>query len=488
MAEMFIGGEPHPSDGSGERRVVTSPASGEPVDTIPDATAADVEAAVAAAAAVFERWWGTRASRRGEILHHAARQVLANRGELSRLLTDEQGKPLRESGLEIHRFVLTLEHYAGLAKDLRGAYVPDLDHDTHGLVVTRPLGVVAAIVPWNFPTTLLANKLGPALVAGNTVVAKPAETTPLTTLRIAEIMHEAGLPAGVFNVVTGPGEVGERLVTQPDLRKVAFTGSTATGERIMTLAAPGAKRLTLELGGSDPMIVCADADVDAAASAASVGRFFNCGQACLAVKRLYAFEEIADELIEKLVSRAGRLTIGPGTMDGVFLGPLHTEAQRERVEAQVQDGVESGGELLVGGERPEGELFETGWFYRPTIVSEPSHESRMATEEVFGPALPVWRVGDLDEAIERANASMYGLGSSIWTRDLDAATSAFERIEAGYTWINSPQRIYDELPFGGFGASGFGKEHGREALEHYTQSKSVVVRRAGDRRAKSRGE
>jgi acyl-CoA reductase-like NAD-dependent aldehyde dehydrogenase len=486
MAEMFIGGEPHPSDGSGQPRVVASPASGQPVDTVPDATKADVEAAVAAAAGAFEGWWGTRASRRGEILHHAARQILAHRGELSRLLTDEQGKPLREAGLEMHRFVATLEHYAGLARDLRGAYVPDLDHATHGLVVTRPLGVVGAIVGSSFPATLLANKLGPALVTGNTVVAKPAETTPLTALKIAEIMHEAGLPAGVFNVVTGPGEVGEHLVAQPELRKVAFTGSTAVGERIMTLAAPGAKRLTLELGGSDPMIVCDDADVDAAASAASVGRFFNCGQACLAVKRLYVFEGIADELIDKLVSRAQKLTVGPGTVEGVFLGPLHTEAQRGRVEAQVQDGVESGGEVLVGGERPEGELFEAGWFYRPTIVAEPSHESRMATEEVFGPALPTWRVGDLDEAIEWANASMYGLGSSIWTRDLDAATWAAERIEAGYTWINSPQRLYDELPFGGFGASGFGKEHGREALEDYTESKSVVVRRAGGPRKKSR--
>jgi acyl-CoA reductase-like NAD-dependent aldehyde dehydrogenase len=487
MADMFIGGESRPSDGSDEPRVIASPASGEPVDTVPDASAQDVKAAVAAAAEAFERWWGTRASRRGEILHHAARQVLAKRGELSRLLTDEQGKPLRESGLEIHRFVLTLEHYAGLAKDLRGAYVPDLDHDTHGLVVPRPLGVVAAIVPWNFPTTLLANKLGPALVAGNTVVAKPAETTPLTTLKIAEIMHDAGLPAGVFNVITGPGDVGEQLVTQPEVRKVAFTGSTKTGERIMTLAAPGAKRLTLELGGSDPMIVCDDADLDAAASAASVGRFFNCGQACLAVKRLYAFDEIADELIEKLMARVQRLTVGPGTMEGVFLGPLHTEAQRERVEEQVEDAVESGGELLAGGTRPEGELYEGGSFYCPTIVSEPSPESRMATEEVFGPALPVWRVGGLDEAIERANASLYGLGSSIWTSDLNAATWAAERIEAGYTWVNSPQRVYDELPFGGFGASGFGKEHGHEALRDYTETKSVVVRRVGGRRRSGGG-
>jgi succinate-semialdehyde dehydrogenase/glutarate-semialdehyde dehydrogenase len=474
---MFIGGEAVRPAGP-ERRTIASPASGEPVDTVPVGTAEDVDRAVRAAQDAFEGWWETSAARRGELVHHAARHVLEHIGDLARLLTDEQGKPLREARLEIHRFALTLEHYAGSAKNLRGAYVPDLDRDTHGLVVKRPLGVVGAIVPWNFPTTLLANKLAPALVTGNTVVAKPAETTPLTTLRIAALMHEAGIPAGVFNVVTGPGSVvGEALVTHPLVRKIGFTGSTPVGESIMALAAKGAKRLTLELGGSDPMIVCADADVDAAASAASVGRFFNCGQACLAVKRLYVFEEVADQMVERLVAKAERLTIGPGTMQGVFLGPMHSERQRAEVEAQVQDARESGGEVLTGGRRPEGEHLERGWFHEPTIVLEPSHESRMATEEVFGPALPIWKVSGLDEAIARANASIYGLGSSIWTHDLDAATWASERIEAGYTWVNSPQRIFDELPFGGWGASGFGKEHGMEALEHYMESKAVVVRR-----------
>ncbi|MEA2289402.1 MAG: hypothetical protein QOD55_1399 [Solirubrobacteraceae bacterium] len=482
MAEMFIGGASVALP-ERERRTIESPASGEPVDTVPVGTPDDVDRAVRAAHDAFEDWWQTSAARRGELVHHAARHVLEHIGDLARLLTDEQGKPLREARLEIHRFVLTLEHYAGSAKNLRGGYVPDLDRDTHGLVLKRPLGVVGAIVPWNFPTTLLANKLAPALVAGNTVVAKPADSTPLTTLRIAALMHEAGIPAGVFNVVTGPGSVvGEALVTHPLVRKIGFTGSTPVGESIMALAAKGAKRLTLELGGSDPMIVCADADVDAAASAASVGRFFNCGQACLAVKRLYVYEDVADRLAEQLVAKARKLTIGPGTMQGVFLGPMHSERQRAEVEAQVADARESGGEVLIGGRRPEGELYERGWFYEPTIVLEPSHDSKMATEEVFGPALPIWRVSGLDEAIDRANASMYGLGSSIWTHDLDAATWAAERIEAGYTWINSPQRIFDELPFGGWGASGFGKEHGMEALDHYMESKAVVVRRA-DRRA-----
>ncbi len=482
MAEMFIGGEAVGLPAL-ERRTIANPASGQPVDTVPAGGPEEVDRAVRAADAAFVRWWETSAARRGEIVHHCARLVHDHTGDLSRLLTSEQGKPLRESRLEIHRFVLTLEHYAGLAKNLRGSYVPNLDKDTYGLVTKRPLGVVGAIVPWNFPTTLLANKLAPALVAGNTMVAKPADSTPLTTLRIAELMHEAGLPDGVFNVVTGRGSVvGEALVTHPLVRKIGFTGSTPVGEQVMALAAKGAKRLTLELGGSDPMIVCADADLDGAASAASVGRFFNCGQACLAVKRVYAFEEIADALVERLVTKARKLTVGPGTMDGVFLGPMHSERQREEIEGQVED-ARASGEVLTGGKRPEGEQYDAGWFYEPTIIREPAHDSRVATEEVFGPVLPVWSVKGLDEAIERANASQFGLGSSVWTHDLDAASWAAERIQAGYTWINSPQRIFDELPFGGWGASGFGKEHGIEALDHYMESKSVVVRRAPRQRS-----
>src|ERR671938_1012731 len=287
MAQAFIHGGY--TDLSGvERMFIIDPSNGEEVDTVPASGAADVDRAVGSAYEAFPAWRDIPAAKRGEILGETAEAVLAAREELAPILTSEQGKPLREARLEIRRFVHTLEHYVGLAKNIRGGYVPDLDENTYGLIVRRPLGVVVAIVPWNFPTTLLGNKLAPALVTGNTVVAKPAETTPLTTLRIAALMHEAGIPAGVFNVVTGPGSVvGEALVTHPLVRKIGFTRSTPGGESIMALAARGAKRLTLELGGSDPMIVCADADLDAAASAASVGRFFNCGQACLAVKRLY---------------------------------------------------------------------------------------------------------------------------------------------------------------------------------------------------------
>jgi acyl-CoA reductase-like NAD-dependent aldehyde dehydrogenase len=475
----FIDGSPEPlADGALE---IHDPASGELVGRAAASGADDVDRAVQSAQAAFGQWSARAVSARGELVHEAAVALHAAVDELAPLLTAEQGKPLRESRIELGRAAETLEHYAGLAKELRGASVSSLDPGVSGHVIRRPLGVVGAIVPWNFPTTLLCNKLGPALVAGNTVVAKPATTTPLTTLRLAAILHEAGLPAGVFNVVAGPGrEVGEALVRHPLVRKVAFTGSTPTGERIMGLAANGTKRLTLELGGSDPMIVLEDADLAAAASAASMGRFFNCGQACLAIKRLYVHEAVADEVVEAVAAKAAKLTIGPGTDEGVKLGPLHTERQREEIEDQLRRTLEQGGEVLAGGGRPDDDRLANGWFHEPTVVFEPPHDSPMATEEVFGPALPIWRVGGLDEAITRANASPFGLGSSVWTADLDAAGEAAERLECGYTWINSPTKVYDELPFGGIKSSGFGKEHGSEAFDFYTDQKSVVIKRRGN--------
>jgi succinate-semialdehyde dehydrogenase/glutarate-semialdehyde dehydrogenase len=462
-----------------EATIIRNPASGEEVGRVPQMGPAEASEAVARAYDAFPAWWETPAAKRGETVRAGAEAVLDQRDDLALQLTLEQGKPLREARLEITRFVHTIEHYSGLAKSLRGGYVPNLDANAHGLIVKRPLGVVVAIVPWNFPTTLLGNKLGPALVCGNTLVAKPAETTPLTTARIAEIMREAGLPEGVFQVMTGKGSVlGEALVTDPRVAKVAFTGSTSVGKRVGELAARGVKRVTLELGGSDPMIVLDDADIEAAVSAASVGRFFNCGQACLAVKRLYLHERIADEFVEKLQAKVAKLKLGAGTAEGTMLGPLHSEAQRETLEEQVSDTLAQGGKLIVGGGRPDGEGFANGWFYEPTLILEPPHDSKVAIEEVFGPALPIWRVSSFEEALERANESQFGLGSSIWTRDLTAAAIAAERIEAGYTWINSGQIIYDELPFGGFGESGHGKEHGNEALDYYQESKAVVVKQS----------
>jgi acyl-CoA reductase-like NAD-dependent aldehyde dehydrogenase len=474
-AGAFIHGAAHQNGGA--PLPVTNPADGQVFTEVASATDADVDAAVQSAASAFGEWAALAVSKRGELLAKAAAHVHEHVDELVPLLTREQGKTLRDSRIELKRAVETLEHYAGLSKALRGGFAPHLDPGTDGLVLRRPLGVVGAIVPWNFPTTLLCNKLGPALVAGNTVVAKPADTTPLTTLRFVELLAEAGLPPGVVNVITGSGpEAGEALVTHPGVRKIAFTGSTKTGERIMALASQGTKRLTLELGGSDPLIICEDADLGRAASAASMGRFYNCGQACLAVKRVYVVESVADEVIEAVTAKAKKLRLGPGDAEGSQIGPLHTARQRDLVADQVSRTLEQGGDLLCGGAPPEDAELASGFYYSPTVVLEPPHASPMGVEEVFGPALPIWRVRDLDEAIELSNASPYGLGSSVWTGDLERAREAAERLECGYTWINSPTKVYDELPFGGIKSSGFGKEHGEEAFDYYTDSKSVVVR------------
>ncbi|HEY3728842.1 MAG TPA: aldehyde dehydrogenase family protein [Solirubrobacteraceae bacterium] len=469
----FVAGGVHHNQG--DPLPVTNPGTGQVFAEVPQGTDSDVDAAVGAAGEAFSEWSELAVSKRGEILGRAAGHAEQHLDELIALLTREQGKTLRDARIEVSKAIDTLMHYVGLSKALRGAHAPNLDPGVDGFVLRRPLGVVGAIVPWNFPTTLLCNKLAPAVVAGNTVVAKPAGTTPLTTLRLAELLVEGGLPPGVFNVVTGSGSTtGTALVSHPLVRKIAFTGSTPVGEQIMALAARGTKRVTLELGGSDPMIICDDADLDAAASAASMGRFYNCGQACLAIKRVYVFESVADAVIEQVTAKAKRLKVGRGDVKGSQMGPLHTAAQRDEVDRQVQQTLAAGGTLTAGGGPPEDPELADGFFYTPTVVADPPHDVPMATEEVFGPALPIWRVADLDEAIERANSSQFGLGSSVWTRDLGRARRAAERIEAGYTWINSRTKVYDELPFGGWKSSGYGKEHGIEAFDYYTESKSVV--------------
>jgi acyl-CoA reductase-like NAD-dependent aldehyde dehydrogenase len=475
MAQMLIGGD-WVGSRSGEVIQVTNPATGEQVDTAPRATVEDARQAIDAAHDAFKTWSEWTQAKRAEVLRRTVHLLHMHEKELSDLLTREQGKPLREAVLEIRRYAHTLEYYAGLGKNIRGGYIPQIAENTYGLMLKRPLGVVGAIVPWNFPVSLMGNKIGPALLAGNTMVIKPAETTPLTDLRVVGLFLEAGLPKGVLNVVTGRGSVvGEEIVTNSKVRKIGFTGSTEVGRQVMASAARAIKRVTLELGGSDPMIVCDDADIDEAVKAAAVGRFFNCGQACLAIKRLYLFDSIADDFIEKLVARTKKLRVGNGLREGTIVGPLHSEAQRSEVEAQVEDAKDRGARVLAGGARLKGEGYDAGFFYPPTLLTDVPEDSRVATEEVFGPALPIFRVGSLDEALEKANDSIFGLGSSVWTNDLNRATKAAERLEAGYTWINSGQIIYDELPFGGFKQSGLGKEHGIEALDYYTETKSVVV-------------
>jgi succinate-semialdehyde dehydrogenase/glutarate-semialdehyde dehydrogenase len=477
MAKLVIAGEQREASDGGITEI-RNPATGELVDRVAAATQLDVDHAIDAAESAFPKWSAVAPPERAAILFKAAHLLAQREKDLARLLTEEQGKPLREAVLEIRRFAHTLEHYAGLAKTIRGGYVPSLDDRRYGMIIKKPIGICGAIVPWNFPVSLLGNKIGPALITGNTVVVKPAATTPLTDIHVVLVLNEAGLPPGVLNIVPGPARVvGEALLKDPRVRKIGFTGATSTGRHVMEVAARTVKRVTLELGGSDPMIVCDDADIDEAVSAASVGRFFNCGQACLAIKRLYLFDRIYDQFLSKLIPKVEKLRVGNGLEQGVIVGPLHTAAQRDEVEEQVNDAVKRGAKVVAGGKRPSGGAFAKGNFYLPTVLVDVDEQSKVVQEEVFGPALPVMRVKNLDEAITKANSSIYGLGSSVWTRDLDKATAAAERLEAGYTWINSPQIIFDELPFGGVKQSGLGKEHGEEALDYYMETKSVVIAR-----------
>src|SRR5947199_9632194 len=368
MAKLVIGGEQRDASDGGTTEI-RNPASGELVDRVAAATPGDVDRAIDAAESAFKKWSAVPPQQRAEILYKAAHLLKEREKDLARLLTEEQGKPLREAVLEIRRFAHTLEHYAGLAKSIRGGYVPALDDRRYGMIIKKPIGVCGALVPWNFPVSLLGNKIGPALITGNTVVVRPAGTTPLTDIQVVQILHEAGLTPGVLNIVPGPGNiVGESLLKDPRVRKIGFTGATSTGKHVMEVAAENVKRVSLELGGSDPMIVCDDADVDEAVSAASVGRFFNCGQACLAIKRLYLFEKIYDEFVSKLVSKVEKLRVGNGLEQGVIVGPLHTAAQRTEVEDQVKDAVTRGARVLIGGRRPQDEGLAKGNFYQPTLL------------------------------------------------------------------------------------------------------------------------
>jgi succinate-semialdehyde dehydrogenase/glutarate-semialdehyde dehydrogenase len=342
------------------------------------------------------------------------------------------------------------------------------------MVIRRPMGVCAAITPYNFPLTLLGTKVAPALASGNTVVAKPAATTPLATLEVARLFSEAGVPDGVLNVITGRGsEIGDALVSHPDVRRVAFTGSTAVGRHVAALAAPDLKRLSLELGGSDPVIVCADADVDAAVKAVIIGRYWNAGQACLGCKRVFVHDSVYDAFVSSLVERVGRYEPGDGTVKAekpkLRMGPIHTRAGRDELLEQIES---SGGEVLIGGGTGG---HDRGWFLEPAVIADPPADSRVMREEVFGPVLPVLRFSDFDDALRAANDTPYGLGSSIWTHDARLIHRAAQEIEAGMTWVNQIHYGYDELPFGGVKASGFGKEHGLEALDSYVELKSVVV-------------
>ncbi|HVH63227.1 MAG TPA: aldehyde dehydrogenase family protein [Candidatus Dormibacteraeota bacterium] len=472
MATMIIEGD-RTKAASGRTYEIRNPATEEVVDEVPAGGAEDVDRAAQAAQKAFATWSRLPSNQRREILHKASQNMLSKVDEIATILTKEQGKTILESRLEARRFGENIAWFADLADKIHGQYVRLPDLSTYGLVVRKPIGVCGAIVPWNFPLTLAANKVAPAIAAGNTVVLKPASTTPLATLACIEALIEGGLPEGVVNVVVGQA-TGEAIVEHPLIRKIALTGSTPTGKRVMVKAAERLKKVTLELGGSDPCIVLDDADLEGAARAISVGRFFNCGQQCLSTKRLFVQEGAYDGLMERLIARAAKLKPGNGLDKDSRMGPMHTETQRKEVEAQIKDALDRGAKVLYGGGRPQGSEYDKGWFIEPTILTDVPDGSRMWTEEVFGPALPVRKVKDLDEALKLANDTEFGLGSSIWTTNMAAAHRAVQELEAGYTWVNALVVAHDELPFGGTKQSGFGKEHGIEAFMQYTEEKSVV--------------
>jgi len=405
---MLIDGE-WAGSASGDMYEVRDPASGRLLDVVPRGNAEDVKRAADAAREAFLKWSTMAARERGKTLFKAALRVRENQSELAVLLTTEQGKPLREARDEIQGFANILEYYAGISGALEGSLIP-LAQGRIGAVARRPIGVCGAIIPWNVPAIIMGWKVGPALVAGNTLVLKPASTTPLTNLSLASILGEAGLPEGVLNVVTGRGDsVGEEVVRNPLIKKLSFTGSVEKGKHVLKAASACMKRVTLELGGSDPMIVCEDADMEKALDGAVHGRFYNCGQTCTAVKRLYLVEAIADEFITKLKARVESLHVGNGMDKGVDMGPLNNRGQWEQIKGMVDAVREKGeGRIITGGQVPEGGQYANGYFYSPTLVVDVGRDTALLREETFGPVAPVVRFERETDAVRMANDTPSG--------------------------------------------------------------------------------
>lgn len=463
---------PVPS-GSGPEYVIEDPSTGDDVAAVRECTLDEVDKRISRVASGWRGWSQTPLEHRASVLASCGDGLRSELESIAAVLTAEQGKPLKEARIEAERCADTFDFYAGVAEPF--SRQPRSLEGKHAYVEPLPLGVVGAIVPWNFPLTLLANKLVPALLAGNGVVVKPAPTTPLATAMVLQILHDAGLPDGVVETVLGGGDVGGALVSHPAVRKVSFTGSTATGKTIMAQAAGSVKRLTLELGGSDPMIVSADADLEGAARAAAVGRYFNCGQACIAVKRVYVEAPVFDEFIELVAARVDKLKVGDGRDPEVRVGPQHSEQQLESTLGFVEDALDRGATLVRGSsDRLRGNGYDSGHYMAPVVLADPAEGSMVLTEECFGPVMPVISVPNLDEALTRSNESRYGLGSSIWTTSEESAARAISTLEAGYTWVNDIATDYDPMPFGGIKESGFGKERGLEVLSEYVSPKAVV--------------
>ncbi|ADP17531.1 aldehyde dehydrogenase 1 [Achromobacter xylosoxidans A8] len=444
------------------------------ITAIAAAEAEDVDRAVAAAQRAFPAWSRMAAAERGRLLLKLADLIEANSEELAQLETLDTGHPIRDTrGLDVPRTAGCFRYFGGMADKLQGSVIP-VEAGFLNYVQRAPIGVVGQIVPWNFPLMFTSWKLGPALAAGNTVVLKPSELTPLSTLRIAELMAQAGFPAGVVNMVPGYGHTaGQRLAEHPDVGKIAFTGSTATGRRIVQASQGNLKRVQLELGGKGANIVFDDANLDAAINGAAWAIFHNQGQACIAGSRLMLHEKIADAFLERFTALADSIRLGDPRSPDTEMGPLTSAQHRDKVLSYVNIAAEQGARVLAGGTAPGGELAR-GYYVAPTIV-EARPRDRVAQEEVFGPFVTVLRFGSDEEALAIANATDYGLGSGLWTRDLARAHKLAGAIHAGMCWINCYKRVNPGSPFGGVGQSGYGREMGFEAMHDYTEARSVWV-------------
>jgi acyl-CoA reductase-like NAD-dependent aldehyde dehydrogenase len=457
-------------DGSGGTRPVIDPATEEAFGEVAWGEIADAERAIQAAKKAFETWRKVPAPERTAMLHEVARRFRANLETIATELTYETGRTIYKNRGYVEWSAQCFDYYAELSRDSRGRVIPSPEDGQLSLVLKVPIGVVAAIVPWNYPLLLLAWKLAPALAAGNTVVVKPASYTPWTTLGFDKIFDH--LPPGVLNLVTGSGgSVGDYLVTHPDVSMVAFTGSTEVGQHIMRQAAEDIKHLHLELGGKDPLIVCADADLHAAARASVWGGFLNAGQVCTSVERVYVERPVYQPFLEQVVELTRKLVVGPGIDPESEVTPMIRPSERKAVDEQVQAAVKAGASLLTGGRIPPDK--PKGFYYEPTVLTDVTEDMAVMREETFGPVLPVVPVDDFDQALKRSNQSRYGLGATLFTNDPRKVRQYMDEIEAGNVWVNDP--LIDNVagPFGGFKRSGLGRELGHEGLEDFQETKHI---------------
>jgi acyl-CoA reductase-like NAD-dependent aldehyde dehydrogenase len=467
--QMWINGK-YTDSASGQVIEVHDPATEEVVETVPAGNAADVDQAVTAAQAAFPAWKRLPAGQKAELLHEVAQQLIERTDEFARLLTQEGGKPLIENKDEMGWSAACFRYYAEIGRNTRGRVIPSIEETQLAMVLKEPYGVVATIIPWNYPILLMAWKVAPALAAGNTVVIKPSEMTPLSTLLFSELF--AHFPPGVVNIVTGYGkDCGEPLVLDPRVRAIAFTGSLATGQHIARLVAPQMKKLHLELGGKDAFIVAEDANLDVAVPGVAWAALLNAGQVCTSTERVYVHESIAGQFIERIADYARNVRLGHGLDPETDMGPIIGERYRAKIEAQVAEAQAQGAQILVGGRRPP--QFERGYFYEPTVLTNVHHQMTIMREETFGPTIPIMTYRSFDEAITLANDSPYGLGANLYTYDPLKAKRFFEEVEAGTLWINDPLTDNDAGPFGGFKMSGLARELGEEGLEEFLQTKHV---------------